>query len=121
MDLEKKKTPTMIKVARLVGFAFAAFLSVFAMDVFAEPGTVLEILTALLMHLIPTFLVLAVVLISWKREWLAALLFILLDVFYISITWNRVPWVGFGVITALILMLALVYFFAWKARGKQNQ
>ncbi len=50
---------------RVLGILFAVFISIFALDVFGEYGFP-EVLVALFMHLIPTFLVVGVLLIAWK-------------------------------------------------------
>jgi hypothetical protein len=52
-----------------LGIVFILFVSVFAGDVFGEGNSILETLTALVIHLIPSFLLLAALLISWRWSW----------------------------------------------------
>ncbi len=55
---------------------FAIFMSVFALDVFGTSSNPWEIAFGLLMHLLPTFLVLALLAVAWRWPWVggAALL-----------------------------------------------
>jgi hypothetical protein len=63
---------------RALGILFAVFVSIFALDVFGENygfwGTVL----ALVMHLIPTMIVLTALVIAWRWEAVGGILFIAL-------------------------------------------
>ena len=49
---------------------FAAFISLFALDVFSEGYSLGETLVALFMHLIPTFVILLALAVAWRREWI---------------------------------------------------
>ena len=57
---------------RVLAVLFIAFISMFALDVFGEPQWFL----ALLMHLIPSFILIFLTAIAWKHEQLGGLLFI---------------------------------------------
>jgi hypothetical protein len=74
---------------RALCIVFALFLSMFAMDVFQEGQGVWQIMLALFMHLIPTFLLLVLLAVSWRREWIAGALLPLLGVLYVAWAWNR--------------------------------
>jgi len=51
------------------------FISVFAADAFEEGRTIAQQLGAFFMHLIPSFILLAFLLIAWKRELLGGIIF----------------------------------------------
>jgi hypothetical protein len=74
---------------RVLAVLFIIFISMFALDVFGEGYGFPEVLVALFMHLVPTFLLTAATVVAWKREKLGGLIFILLGVFYISMTWGK--------------------------------
>jgi len=59
---------------RILAFLFAAFISIFALDVFGAGYKFGELLVALFMHMVPTFLVLIAIIAGWKREWISAIL-----------------------------------------------
>ena len=62
---------------------FAVFISLFALDVFSEGYGFGETILALLIHLVPTYLVIIALVIAWRWEWVGAILFISLAVFFL--------------------------------------
>ena len=62
---------------RILCILFAAFLSLFALDVFSEGYSPGETILALLIHLIPTFAILLCLAIAWRWAWLGAILFVI--------------------------------------------
>jgi hypothetical protein len=70
------------RIARILAIAFAIFISLFALDVFI-PGVPLgNILLALVMHLIPTYIILILLWVAWKRPLAGGILFILAGAAY---------------------------------------
>jgi len=63
---------------RVLTIFFIAFLSIFALDVFSEGYGFLELSVALFMHLIPSFILVAILLIAWKWEKIGGIIFIVL-------------------------------------------
>jgi hypothetical protein len=57
---------------RILAILFIAFISIFALDVFGEPQWFL----ALIMHLIPSFILVILTVVSWKHEQLGGFIFI---------------------------------------------
>ena len=68
---------------RVLSILFIAFLSLFALDAFGEGlgfwGTVL----ALTMHLVPSFILLAILILAWRWEWVGAVLYGLAGLMYV--------------------------------------
>ena len=62
---------------------------------------------ALLMHLIPTLIVLVALAVVLRREWVGAVLFPLLAVFYLVTKWGQLDWSGCAVIDGPSLLLGL--------------
>jgi len=98
---------------RIICIIFAVFISLFALDVFSEGYGIMKTLLALLIHLIPTGIILIVLLISWRWEWIGALLFIALSVFYLVFTWGRFPWITYLVISGPLLLVGLLFLINW--------
>ena len=69
---------------RVLAILFAAFLGVFALDVFTEPMSFGKTVVALAIHLIPSALIVGVLLLAWKWEWVGAAVFGLLGLLYAS-------------------------------------
>ncbi len=61
-------TRTLLWLPRILCILFAAFISIFALDVFGAGYTASETLVALFMHLIPTGLILIALAIAWRWE-----------------------------------------------------
>ena len=56
---------------------FAAFMSLFALDVFGQGTSLWETTVGLMMHLIPTALLLVVLLVAWRWPWIGGVAFLL--------------------------------------------
>lgn len=65
---------------------FIAFLALMSLDVFTGGASSWEIIVGLFMHNIPVFILLAVLIISWKYEIVGGIAFILAGFLYIFIT-----------------------------------
>jgi hypothetical protein len=73
---------------RILCILFAVFVSLFALDVFGEGYGFWETVLAPLMHLIPTIIVVFMLLIAWRWEWIGGILFIALGMLYIIVFWE---------------------------------
>ena len=54
---------------RVLGILFALFVSIFALDVFGQATVSGARFRALLMHLIPVYILLIALAIGWRWEW----------------------------------------------------
>jgi len=66
------------KIALVLSIAFIIFISLFALDVFEQEKWFL----ALVMHLIPSFVLIIMTVISWKKEFLGGILWLILGIFF---------------------------------------
>ena len=92
------------------------FVSLFALDVFGESHGFRETIYALLIHLIPTYIVVIVLVIAWRWEWIGAILFIALGMFYIDLTWGRFPWFTYLAISGPLFLVGILFAFNWVYR-----
>lgn len=60
---------------RILSVAFIGFLSLFALDVFGEGHGFWKTIVALATHLIPSLILLVGLVLSWRREWVGAVLY----------------------------------------------
>ncbi len=74
---------------RALSIAFIAFLGLFALDVFGAGYGFWKTLLALTMHLIPNFVLIAVVVLAWRWEWIGATLFAAAGVLHAILMWQR--------------------------------
>jgi hypothetical protein len=94
---------------RILCLLFAAFLSIFAADVFMEGRPFLLTLAALAMHLIPSALVVLLVVVAWRHEWIGALAAVGLAVFWMRAKGPQLPWVDWAMIAGPLLLIAGLY------------
>jgi hypothetical protein len=78
----KTPQPLLFWTPRILCLLFAAFISLFAADVFAESLGFWRTVVALTMHLIPTAIVLIVLAIAWRWEAVGGTLLILAGLGY---------------------------------------
>lgn len=90
---------------RILATLFAIFLSLFALDVFAEGRGIGETILALLVHLIPTYLVVICLVIAWRREWAGAILFVCLAVLF-QVVSRGAGWILSAPLTVIAVLFA---------------
>lgn len=104
-------------IPRVLGLLFAAFVSIFALDVFGEGYSFWETARALFMHLIPVYVLLNALAIGWKWEWAGALLFLAFSFIYIWMAWRPVPvidnFIFMWPIAVPPLLIALFFLISW--------
>ena len=66
------------KIILGLSILFGVFISLFALDVFGQENW----LIALIMHLIPTYIVIILTIISWKKELWGGILWLVLGIFF---------------------------------------
>ena len=102
---------------RLLGLLFAGFISLFALDVFAEHQGFWNTLRALLIHLIPTCILLLILAFTWRWEWIGGLLFPALGAFYIVAFWGRFHWSAYLILSGSLFVLGALFLLGWKYRS----
>jgi len=101
---------------RILTILVALFLSVFAFDVFEGKKAFLEILAALVLHLIPTFLVVVLLVLAWRRELIGVVAFAGLAIAYVGFFWGRFPWVAYAAISGPLLLVSVLFLLSWRQR-----
>lgn len=71
---------------RILSILFILFLAMFSLDVFSMELGFWGTMLGLLMHNIPAFVLLAVLLIAWKHEIVGGVIFNLAGIFYVAMT-----------------------------------
>lgn len=98
---------------RVLGILFAIFLSLFALDVFGEAYGPWQTIGALLLHLVPTFIVVITLVIARRWEWVGAVLFAALAVFYVVWTWGRFPLATYLFISGPLVLVGALFLVNW--------
>jgi hypothetical protein len=103
---------------RVLCIVFAAFISIFAADAFREGGGFWHTALALVMHLIPTLIIVAVLAASWRREWIGGVLFIALALLYLAWAWNRpfARWWVLLIMAGPLVLTGTLFLLNWSHR-----
>lgn len=103
---------------RILSIAFVLFISLFALDVFGEYSG-WDLVVALLMHLLPSLVLLVVMLIAWKYDWVGALVFAGFALWYVIIVGFDRPWSWYAGISGPALLVGVLYFLSWLQKRKR--
>ena len=71
---------------RVLSIMFIAFLALFSLDVITPESSLKEIIVGLIMHNIPVFIMIIVLVIAWKHEIVGAIAFLLAGLIYVVFT-----------------------------------
>jgi len=106
-------------IPRILTILFAGFISLFALDVFQEGIGLWNAIGELLVHLIPTFILIALLVMSWKWEWIVGSVFIILGVAYMIMNFDHKQWII--AISGPMLLIGIFYLLDWnKRKSKTN-
>jgi hypothetical protein len=97
---------------RLLGVLVSLFVGLFAIDAFGRGKPFLEALPDFGIHLIPAFVLLALVGAFWRREWIGGVAFIGLAVLY-AITTGRSHLDWMVVISCPLLIVGALFLWSW--------
>ena len=104
----------MVWAPRVLAIVVSLFLSVFSLDAFDAGVPLAEAIPDFLMHLIPTAILLGVVALSWRREWIGAFAFTGLAVAYAIPAYAHPVWIA--TISGPLLVVAALYGWNWMHR-----
>ncbi len=102
---------------RIVSLLFIVFLSLFALDVFNEYRGWLVVIP-LFIHLIPSFILLIVVVLSWRYDLIGALLFLIIACCYILMVGLDRHWSWYAAISLPALLISVLFLLNWFVRKK---
>lgn len=113
---------------RILSILFLCFLALFSLDVFDSASTPGQIIIGLIMHNLPVFALLAVLLIAWKYEIVGAIFFTLAGLLYIfMISRNALigpfEWYMLSysfIIAGPAFFIAFLFFLNWRKRKSPN-
>lgn len=105
---------------RVLSIVFALFLSVFALDVFGEGYGFWETLLALLMHLVPTFVVVAALAVAWRWEGIGGVLLVALAALYVIVFWAPERWLAYLMISGPLALVGALYLANWLLHSRRG-
>ncbi len=115
--MNKPVKQTLFWTPRILGILFAAFIGLFSLDVFETGGGFWAMLGGFLIHNIPTFFLLAALILGWRWEWVGAVGFPCFGIWYLA--FMRGFGAGIYILMAGIPMLVGVLFLVGWIYRKQ--
>lgn len=97
---------------RILSLVFVGFLSLFALDVFTEYSG-FAVVVPLLIHLIPSLILLALVIVAWKREIVGTITFLGFAVFYVYTVGFDRHWTWYAFISGPATIVGLLFLASW--------
>ena len=101
---------------RILGLCLAAFLATFALDAFGQDQGIFSGIVGITMGLIPAVIAVITVIIGWRHEGLAAILFFLGAAFYAVTTREHPGWVA--VIATPLVVVGILFTISWRAKTR---
>jgi hypothetical protein len=99
---------------RIICILAILFVSVFALDAFSPELTIWQQIGSFLMHLIPSFILLAFLIVAWKWEYIGGIIFaiigLILSPFVFVMNYNRNDsiWMSLGIILSITIPFVIV-------------
>lgn len=99
---------------RVICILAILFVSMFALDAFSPNLTIWQQIGAFIIHLIPSFILLMVLLIAWKWEFVGGIIFIVIGlglspfVFFHNYRMNQSIWMSIVIISVITLPFVIV-------------
>jgi len=111
---QMNKAKILFWLPRILCIIAILFISLFALDAFQPDLTIWQQLEAFLMHLIPSFILLILLLIAWKWEFIGGIIFTIIGlvfspfIFKHNYDMNHSVWMSMGIIAMITLPFVIV-------------
>lgn len=110
----KMSVKTWYWLPRILCMLAIVFVSLFALDAFSSELSFWQQMGAFLMHLIPSFILLALLILAWKKELIGGIIFMLIGlglspvVFSHNYRMNHSIFMSLGIILTITIPFAIV-------------
>ena len=101
---------------RVMSILFALFVSLFALDVFGVGYSFWETVLALLIHLVPVYILLIGLAIAWRWEWVGALIFMGFAVWYVAMAWGQFQLSVYLMMAGVPFVVGILWLIDWLYR-----
>lgn len=115
---------------RILSIIFLLFLAMFSLDIFGNGYNFWQTVLGLFMHNLPVFVLIIVLIISWKHEIVGGIGFILAGILYIIwVVLAKMPSTGFEwyylvwilQIAGVAFLIGILFLINWFRKRKQNK
>jgi hypothetical protein len=105
---------------RILTIAFILFLGLFALDSFEGDQSMLQKTGGFLIHLIPNFVLILILVVAWKHEWVGTIAYVLVGIAYIIMFWGKFPVATYLIISGPLFLIAALFWLNWLDRKKPD-
>jgi hypothetical protein len=125
----KKTTSVFFWIPRILCILAILTVSMFALDSFGPGQTIWHQLATFGIHLIPSFILTAILLIAWKWEFIGGIILIALGLFFSPFIFrsnyrmNHSVWMSLGVIliiTIPFILTGIFFLISWFKNKKES-
>ena len=105
----KKQYKILYWTPRVICILAILFVSLFALDAFDSKLTMWQQIGGFLIHLVPSFILLGLLLVAWKYEYVGGIILVIIGlifsfiVFRMNFRMNHSIWMSIGIIAAITL------------------
>lgn len=97
---------------RILGIGYVLFISMFAFDVFGEGYPWYEALLGFLIHLVPAYAAIAILLVSWKWPRTGSVFYLAGGIFYIFVM-HEIDWIAVALISGPLFLTGALFFISY--------
>ena len=114
--MTRRSDSLLLWAPRVLGILVCLFLSLFALDAFGAGKTFMRALPDFLIHIAPMAVLLVVVALSWKWEWLGGVVFTALACGYAYLARHHAAWIP--TIAGPLLVVGVLFLWSWVHRRR---
>lgn len=114
------KTDKLIWIPRVLAIVFIVFLSLFTLDVFSGDAPFIKKMGGFSIHMIPSFILLILLFISWKRPLIGGSLFILFSIAF-TVFFRTYSLLSTFLIIAFPMILVGILFITFDLIAKKSR
>jgi len=119
--MSKSFKRTLYWAPRLLSILFAIFISLFALDVFGEGYGFWDTILALLIHLVPVYILVAGLLLAWRWPWVGGALYFALAILYVVLSGGRQHWSAYLAISLPLVLISVLWLVNWIYRAEPKK
>lgn len=117
------KTKFLFWTPRIILIVFALFLAIFSFDIFDSAISISQIIIGLLLHNIPSIILVIILILVWKRDFVGAIIFLtlgtlcligaIISLIFLPISrFNPILIIG----TVIFLLIGFLFLLGWKKK-----
>lgn len=122
--MKNKQNKYIFWTPRILSIIFIVFLSLMSLDVFDTGEGLKSIALGLLVHNIPSIILLIILILSWKRELIGAISYLIVGILYTGLVLSALIRNGFEMyylgwifqISGIAFLIAILFYFGWKEK-----